>query len=75
MVDPNTGEPARALASATVIGPDLTFADALATALFASGGEALERIAHLRGYSAFVVDAAGVFRATHNLPVPFKIAA
>jgi thiamine biosynthesis lipoprotein len=75
MIVPGTGEHARALASATVIGPDLTFADALATALFASGGEALERIARLRGYSAFVVDAAGVFRATHNLPVPFKIAA
>lgn len=75
MLNPNTGEPARALASATVIGPDLTFADALATALFVSGGEALERIARLRGYSAFVVDADGFFRATRNLPVPFKLAA
>lgn len=75
MLNPNTGEPARALASATVIGPDLTFADALATALFVSDGEALERIARLRGYSAFVVDADGFFRATRNLPVPFKLAA
>jgi len=75
MLNPNTGEPARALASATVIGPDLTFADALATAVFVSGGEALERIARLRGYSAFVVDADGFFRATRNLPVPFKLAA
>ncbi|WBB82010.1 FAD:protein FMN transferase [Micromonospora sp. WMMD882] len=37
VVDPHTGEPARQLAAATVVGPDLSVADAYATALYAAG--------------------------------------
>ncbi|NLU79535.1 FAD:protein FMN transferase [Micromonospora sp. HNM0581] len=37
VVDPHTGEPARQLVAATVVGPDLTVADAYATALYAAG--------------------------------------
>lgn len=37
VVDPHTGEPADELVSATVVGPDLTVADAYATALYAAG--------------------------------------
>jgi len=75
LVDPNTGEPADALLSATVVGLDLTFADALATALFVSGGQLLERISRLAGYHGFTVSGDGVVRATCGLPVGLKIAA
>lgn len=37
VVDPHTGEPARQLTAATVVGPDLSVADAYATALYAAG--------------------------------------
>lgn len=37
VVDPHTGEPADHLVAATVVGPDLTVADAYATALYAAG--------------------------------------
>jgi thiamine biosynthesis lipoprotein len=37
IVDPRTGRPSHASLSATVIGPDLTFADAYATTLFVMG--------------------------------------
>ena len=37
MIDPRTGRPARGLVSATVVGPDLGIADALATAAVACG--------------------------------------
>ncbi|MFI7576381.1 FAD:protein FMN transferase [Micromonospora sp. NPDC049497] len=37
VVDPHTGEPADQLVAATVVGPDLSVADAYATALYAAG--------------------------------------
>ncbi len=69
---PGSGAPAQGLISATVIGPDLAFADALATGLFASGGEALERISRLHGYHAVVVTADGRLRASRGLPFSLK---
>ncbi|HEY5386521.1 MAG TPA: FAD:protein FMN transferase, partial [Thermoleophilia bacterium] len=75
LIDPNTGEPANGLLSATVVGLDLAFADALATALFVSGGRLLERISQLGGYHGFTVSGDGVVRATRGLPVGLKIAA
>jgi thiamine biosynthesis lipoprotein len=42
--------------SATVTGPDLGVADALATAVFASGGWDLEWMAGFPGYELLVVD-------------------
>jgi thiamine biosynthesis lipoprotein len=68
VLDPRSGAPAAGLLSATVVGPDLAFVDALATALFASGGRALPRVAGLRGYSALVVEADGTTRATPGFP-------
>ena len=68
VLDPVSGEPAQGLLAATVVGPDLAFADALATGLFASGGNALARIAGLRGYSALVVHDDGTVRATLGFP-------
>ncbi len=68
VLDPRSGAPAAGLLSATVVGPDLAFADALATGLFASGGRALPRVAGLRGYSALVVERDGTTRATLGFP-------
>ena len=41
IVNPFTGRPAVGLASVTVVGPELTYADAYATAAFAMGSSAL----------------------------------
>ncbi len=53
--DPASGQPAGALASATVVGPDLGLADAYSTALFAGGERGLEWLARLDGYGAYLV--------------------
>ena len=74
VLDPESGEPAQALL-ATVVGPDLAFADALATGLFASGGKALARVAGLRGYSALIVAGDGSLRATLGFPAAVAAAA
>ena len=74
VVDPDTGAPAHALIAATVAGPSLAFADALATGLLASGGQALERVAANDGYSALIVDADGRLRATPGFPVAVELA-
>jgi FAD:protein FMN transferase len=68
VLDPSTLEPAQALLAATVVGPDLAFVDALATGLYASGGQALARVAGLRGYSGLIVDSSGVVRTTPGFP-------
>jgi FAD:protein FMN transferase len=75
LIDPTTGRPADGLLSATVVGIDLAFADALATALFVSGGKLMERISRLAGYHGFTVSGNGVVRATRGLPVGLRIAA
>ena len=41
IIDPSTGEATAAVASVTVVGPDLTFADAYATAVFVMGIDGL----------------------------------
>ena len=65
---PPEARPARGLLSATVIGLDLTFADALATALFVSEGRLLERLGRLRGYHGIVVGLDGTLRASPGFP-------
>jgi thiamine biosynthesis lipoprotein len=57
VLDPRSGRPARGLGSATVVGPDLTFADAYATAALAMGWQALRWAERLRpeGYALFLV--------------------
>ncbi len=67
--DPRAGRPTKALLSATVIGHDLTYADALATALYASGGELLERLSLLEGYHGFIVDGRGRVHASRGFPI------
>jgi thiamine biosynthesis lipoprotein len=69
VVDPHTGAPARAALSATVTGPDLALADALATGLFAAGVAGLPLIDVLPGYSALLVEPGGETRMTGEFPL------
>lgn len=56
VLDPTSGAAAQAgVVSASVAGPDLTLADALATALVAGGERAVPYVAAAAGYSALVV--------------------
>lgn len=64
VVDPFTRKPASALASVTVVGADLTRADAYATAALAMGKPAREWLESLVGYEGFAVAADGSGWAT-----------
>jgi thiamine biosynthesis lipoprotein len=57
VIDPHTGRPASGLLSVTVVGPDLSEADAYATAAFAMGPEGLTWIDSLPGYAGCVITA------------------
>lgn len=55
ILDPKTGMPASGLASATVVAPNATLADAFATAIFVSGAEGgLALAERLEGIDAFL---------------------
>ena len=55
IIDPRTGEPTTAIASATIVGPDLAIADAFATAVFVMGLDGLEWIEGQDGYEAYLI--------------------
>ena len=55
IVDPRTGEPTTAVASATVVGPDLTIADAYATIVFVMGLDGLAWIGGRPDYDTFII--------------------
>jgi len=55
LIDPATGRPASRAASATVTGPSLALADALATGVAVGGDEALAVVAGLDGYAAYLI--------------------
>ena len=57
--DPATGRPATDVLSATVVGPQMTLADAYATAAFVMGRDAIDWIAGVPGYEAMLVAADG----------------
>lgn len=59
IIDPRTGAPAAGLASATIVGASLTFADAYATAAFAMGAGAIAWAAGVPGVEALVVSPQG----------------
>jgi thiamine biosynthesis lipoprotein len=61
VVDPLTGSPATDLASVTLVGPDLTLADAFATGALAAGPQAPGLLADLgrAGWAWLVVDGSG----------------
>ena len=62
--DPFNGQSAAAVASATVTGPDLGLADALATGLLAGGPAAVGAIEDLEGYEALLIGWDGALRPT-----------
>jgi FAD:protein FMN transferase len=70
IIDPFTGFPTADLASVTVTGPDLTFADAYATAVFVMGEVGLEWLAERPGYAGCVITHDGDMRATASWPRP-----
>jgi FAD:protein FMN transferase len=70
VINPRTGKPARGLRSVTVVGPDLTLADAYATAALAMGEAGIGWLAKRaeEGYeSAVVTDDQRAF-SSRNLP-------
>jgi FAD:protein FMN transferase len=60
-------ERSNALLSATVVGPRLGTADALATALFAAGGKAADWFGRFDGYDYLVIGADHRLRATRGM--------
>jgi thiamine biosynthesis lipoprotein len=68
IVDPVRGVPATALASVTVVGPSLMWADVLATAACARGTDALTWLEWPPGYDALAVTAGGRLVWTEGLP-------
>jgi FAD:protein FMN transferase len=62
IVDPATGGAPAGLLSATVIGPELMWADVYATAAFVRGAEALAWLAGLAQHAAVVVTTDGAIR-------------
>lgn len=64
LLNPFTGTFTGAVASASVSGPDLGLADALATALSVGGHDVMTLIDQLDGYEALTIDAGGALRAT-----------
>ncbi len=68
LIDPSSGRPAARAASASVTGPDLGLADALATALAVAGEPGLGLIDALDGYEALVINADGSKRRTKRFP-------
>ncbi len=66
--DPFTGAAADRLASASVVGPSLTLADAYATAAFVLGEQALAWIRDVEGYEALLVTADGTVLTSDHWP-------
>ena len=67
LLDPATGAVSRRAASATVVGPDLAAADALATGLAVGGPDAFDRIAALPDYEAYLISADGLETTTAGI--------
>ena len=68
LVDPHTRRSATRLASASVTGPDLGLADALATALAVAGDDALQMVAALEDYEALAIGFDATWRWTARFP-------
>lgn len=68
LIDPHTELARCQVASASVCGPDLGMADALATALAVCGEALLATLEGLDGYDGLVIDHTGAMRATSTFP-------
>jgi thiamine biosynthesis lipoprotein len=69
IVDPFSGRTPNELASASVVGPSLTCADAYATAAFVMGREAVRWIAGVDQYEALLITAEGTILRSPGWPV------
>ena len=69
LIDPQLGRPAARAASASVTGPDLGLADALATAVAVAGEPGLDLIDTIEGYEALVIGPDGRRRWTSRFPI------
>ena len=68
ILDPATGDSARATRSVTILGDDATFTDALSTSVFVLGpSEGLKLIDSLPGVDAIIIDAEGVMHYSAEL--------
>ena len=68
LIDPHTGRLIARAASASVTGPDLGLADALATAVAVAGAPGLDLIEALDGYEALIIALDGSRRWTEHFP-------
>jgi thiamine biosynthesis lipoprotein len=68
VLDPHTGRPADGAVSATVCGPALDMADALATGLLACGPDGLDWFGALDGFEAMVIVPDGTTAKTGHFP-------
>ncbi len=75
LFNPRTGTYDTAVASASVTGPDLGLADALATALCVGGYEVLCLIAQLEDYEAFTIGHDGERESTPHFPFAHRVGA
>lgn len=68
ILDPATGDSARATRSVTILGDDATFTDALSTSVFVLGpSEGLRLIDSIPGVDAIIIDAEGVMHYSAEL--------
>jgi len=68
LIDPHSGRRATRAASASVTGPDLGLADALATALAVAGAPGLAFLEPLEGYEGLIIGFDGRRRWTGRFP-------
>jgi len=68
LIDPQSGSPAARVASASVTGPDLGLADALATALAVAGPDGLSFVEAVAGYAGLVIGFDGATRSSPGFP-------
>jgi thiamine biosynthesis lipoprotein len=68
ILDPHTGRPVADIASISVVGPSLLWADVYATAAFALGSDRLSWLAGLPSYAALVVHHDGTVATSDNWP-------
>lgn len=69
LIDPHTGSSVAKVASASVTGPDLGLADALATAVAVAGKEGLTMIDDIDGYDAMIVTPERTMQWTSGFPI------
>jgi FAD:protein FMN transferase len=68
LVDPHSGLPAARVASASVTGPDLGLADALATGLAVAGPEGLAFVEAVAGFAGLTIGFDGARQSTPGFP-------